>query len=108
MVSGDRHDVQAPDEHVVEDRLDHVDEPGAGRGVAGGGEPGHEEQAAVGPREGEQPPELPEVLAEVRPHRRQPMSQAEVSDGRLRPARGGTAAGVAGRAMTSSPYWRVF
>ncbi len=59
-------DAAAPGEHVVEDRLHHVDEPGARRGVAGGEHPREEEQPAVRRGEREQPTELVPVAPDIR------------------------------------------
>jgi len=72
-----------------------VDEAGAGRGVAGSGDPGQEEEGAVGPGEGEEAPELREVPADLGDG----AGQAMVEDGRLlwtaapRPGRDGGGGG---------------
>src|SRR6185295_2313390 len=51
-------DVDRLDEDVVEDRLDHVREQRTGRRVARGRDPGRQEAAPVGPRVGEEAPDL--------------------------------------------------
>jgi hypothetical protein len=93
----DRPDVEGPDEDVVENGLDHVDEPGAAGGVTRGRDPGQEEKAAIGPREREQPAVLRGIFAEDRPS---PSSADE-------PKRNFSTAGFAGPAEGSRPAWRV-
>ena len=89
MVIATGHDVEAPDEDVVEDRLDHVDEPGARRRVARGGDPGRDQQGPVGPGEREQPPELREVLAHAGAEARHPLGPEGAPGRSASPGAGG-------------------